>query len=912
MIVERCPLVGDTLDVLATWTEALPQRAQTRDDRGVGMTMPPASRRTIEEELGLQATKVELGLQSELLPIPVGADDRFLVRRALGRGSMGTVYLAEDLRMKREVALKVVASRRVEHGHLEKRLEREAQALAALRHENVVQAFDLAWTEAGELFIAMEYVPGRNLRAWQAGSSDEAEEEAPRSFDEILDVYLSAGRGLAGAHAAGIVHRDFKPDNVFIDERPERRRVLVGDFGLAGAEPGTAAPRRAVQGVLTSTRGVLGTLAYMAPEQLRGEQADARSDQHQFCVALWEALTRTRPFADEGRSERDDEPLPPRPQAIPRWLHPVLVQGLSFVSEDRFPSMVELIEALERRRRRRRALPWMVGAGLMAIAGVSAVHGLQTDPCAAADSAIVGSWTPDVRTEIDAAIREQGASYSPGLANFVVETLDHAASEGGRRAREVCEARVEAPVSDRRLEQRQTCLERWARRFERRVGLLREERADAAVLERAHDLVAPLRDPGGECQIPPIPIVVSVQEAIEHSEELALLGAKEVARVEAERAVEVAVAEGRACQSGGGEDASGRPYSSELAAALYRLGVIQRADGGTRESMQTLAQAHVHALACDDGHRFVDARTHAAKIATVDLGTLDDATQALEEASVQIARLELPEIGPRRYEHWKALGLLAEQRGDHERAREHYDAGLEALGEPEQHPIEAAKLLHDIGITFQNEGRYTDASETHARSLAVMSGALGAEHPAVRALAAKQALTAGHTAVEHSRYDVARAQFEVAARSGSPRVDAMATIALAQSELQAGATDRARRACDALLGLVDSHDDLPPAIVANAVGTAGQVFGELGEPRSLELLTRAQALWTAQGKADNAQITRFHYALALQQLGRDDDSRRALDALKAEPGVLDGPLAEPVAVLDEQLDQRSPEEPTEP
>src|SRR3954468_8020130 len=209
--------------------------------------------------------------------LPTGtAIGRYTVLERIGAGGMGVVYAVLDPELDRKVAVKLLragegsASRRAE---LEYRLVGEARAMAQLAHPNVVTVFEIG-RFGDQLFLAMEFVEGHTLRDWLA--------EKPRSWREIVEVFAAAGEGLATVHAAGLVHRDFKPTNVLVgrDGRPR-----VTDFGLVqDGSPGTA-------------RGAIaGTPYYMSPEQFRGEPADARSDQFSFCVALFAALHGVRPF----------------------------------------------------------------------------------------------------------------------------------------------------------------------------------------------------------------------------------------------------------------------------------------------------------------------------------------------------------------------------------------------------------------------------------------------------------------------------------------------------------------------------------------------------------------------------------------------------------------------------------------
>ncbi len=253
---------------------------------------------------------------------------RYVIRGVLGRGGMGVVYTAEDPELSRDVALKIV--------RVDLAVVREARAMAKLSHPNVISVYD-AGTHEGAVFIAMELVRGTDLRAWLAAKR--------RTVAEIVEVFVAAGRGLAAAHAAAIVHRDFKPDNVLVGDDG---RVRVTDFGLAQGLPGDDALDGAA----------IGTPAYMSPEQHAGDRADPRSDQFSFSVALWEALHGERPFTGASREKvaqaiRDGQmTAPPRASRVPGSLRRLLVRGLAASPAARYPSLDALLRALGRNQAR--------------------------------------------------------------------------------------------------------------------------------------------------------------------------------------------------------------------------------------------------------------------------------------------------------------------------------------------------------------------------------------------------------------------------------------------------------------------------------------------------------------------------------------------------------------------------------
>lgn len=304
---------------------------------------------------------------------------RYTVLALVGHGGMGQVYAAYDPKLDRRVALKLLHVDQQEDGvRAQERLLREAQAVARLSHPNVVVVHDVGTLDE-RVFVAMEFVEGTTVAEW---------EKVPRSWREILAVFAQAARGLAAAHDAGIVHRDFKPQNVMVSSSGA---VRVMDFGLAryldvGPAPvaGSETPSRA-SGELNLTRPGerLGTPRYMAPEQFKGGAVDARTDQFTFCVALYEALYGAHPFDDDSMLSLSDTVSrgalrpPPKTREVPGWLRRAVLRGLATRPEDRHASMAALANVLENdpgpRWRRR-----LVTAGLVGLAVASLVLAVQT------------------------------------------------------------------------------------------------------------------------------------------------------------------------------------------------------------------------------------------------------------------------------------------------------------------------------------------------------------------------------------------------------------------------------------------------------------------------------------------------------------------------------------------------------
>jgi serine/threonine-protein kinase len=312
---------------------------------------------TVEHDATLGATVT----RGDMAPDPgsSGVSDmvqrlgRFRVLDKLGEGGMGVVLAAHDEQLDRQVALKLLTRRR--HDAIaHERLIREARSLARLSHPNIVSVYEVSESE-GTPYLVMELVVGQTLRQWLEG-----EEERGRSRLEILRMFLAIGRGLSAAHELGVVHRDFKPDNVLVGHDG---RARVVDFGLARVahavedadDPAASDEVRATDRApsLTATGALMGTPAYMAPEQWLGQPADARSDQFSFCVALYQAIYGRAPFAGETMSELMGAVLEhqPTPVAIadrlPGGLHEAIVRGLDKQPEQRWPAMEPLLQRVE-------------------------------------------------------------------------------------------------------------------------------------------------------------------------------------------------------------------------------------------------------------------------------------------------------------------------------------------------------------------------------------------------------------------------------------------------------------------------------------------------------------------------------------------------------------------------------------
>jgi serine/threonine protein kinase len=681
---------------------------------------------------------------------------------------MGEVFSAYDPHLDRRIALKLLrpGALATQEGHA--RLIREAQSLARLQHPNVIAVHDVGSFE-DRVFIAMEFVEGETLTNWLRG---------PRTWHEIVDVMIQAGRGLAAAHRAGLVHRDFKPDNVLLDSD---NRARVVDFGLARQTSATQpadAPEpehesshvEEPENQLTRDGAVMGTPGYMPPEQMRGEPTDARTDQFSFCVTLYQALYRRLPF--EGGTLRHYAAAmeegtilpPPASTDVPEWIFAALERGLSTKSGARFATMEALLAALRPRTRRKRRTV-VAGLALVLVASAGGGYGLwarnRLQLCAGSENRLAGIWDAPTRTRLAATFRATGIPYAADAFASVQKSLDAWALEWVAASREACEAtRLRQFDSEELYQLKSACLEDRLAQVSALTSLFeapdREIVTQSAGAARSLDSISSCLGRDAASRITPQTDDEQRAEStfrLRYAEAQALFAAGKYTSVD-ERLRDVlaskishrSTAEGllllgrsvlRAGNPNRAREAYVRAAQSALRAgdALLEARALSRlfaSEGFDERSADADAWGVLARSAAEraPGHWDVEAEI-AQNEALVALGR--NQPRAAFEGFEHVLKLQREHLGPEHPEVASTLnnlGVTLTRLGRYDQAIGRYEESLRlhtAIEGPE-HP-NVAQSAHNLGAVLRTLGRPFEAKSYLERAVAIRSSALGASHP---------------------------------------------------------------------------------------------------------------------------------------------------------------------------------------
>jgi len=707
---------------------------------------PHAEGHTEDETLAMTPTEDEpWGSGDGELLARGAAVGRYTVLDRIGSGGMGVVYRAFDAELDRPIALKLMHAGADASVQSKARLLREAQAIAKLYHPNVITVHDVG-TYGDRVFVAMEFIEGTTLRAWM--------EATAHDWTEIVHAFVRAGRGLAAAHAADLIHRDFKPDNVLMGRDG---RVLVMDFGLARqatvahdrdsedespSRPSNRVPLRDVS--LTRTGATLGTPAYMAPEQHRGGRVGPLADQFSFCVALYEALYGERPFAGnslaslamnvlDGRLRR-----PPRDSQVPSWLRGVVLRGLSIDPTERYPSMDALLADLQRDPPIDRR-PWVrIGLALVLL-GIAVGTGYASRPTLAADctsiaTRLAGHWDDTLARRVSDALLDVKAPYAIQTTRTVTHELNTYTGIWARTFASRCsidqQTRTEHPNAppDAGL----VCLGQRLEEFDATTDLLIQE-ADRVIefaVASAQALPDPTRclDPRKRSGETPTMFVDTgrlhaIREELAQSGALLRTGQFQLA---AEHVVPIIAA------------TNARSWPDVRAEALLlRARSLQRgmappgsASGRTATDRmlaeQALTDALLAAATADRGDLEAEAWIGLVDVARSRGGGDDQALALAAGAAIRRGQTG----ADLQAELWMHLGAWEQNRGRYRQANARFDAALEQRRQRlRSNDLRHAETEHARGLALASLSSFAAAVEAHMAGLDLREQVLGGGHP---------------------------------------------------------------------------------------------------------------------------------------------------------------------------------------
>ncbi|HUJ61100.1 MAG TPA: protein kinase [Kofleriaceae bacterium] len=762
--------------------------------------------------------------------------DRYVIERRLGAGAMGVVYAARDPELERPVAIKVLRG-----GASAARLKREAQMLARLHHPNVVAVYDVG-DHAGQTFVAMALVDGANLRDWLA---------APHTTDDIMRVLRDVARGLGAAHAAEVIHRDLKPDNIFVANDGS---VQVGDFGLARSDGDLDPSASASLGMeLTQTGMVLGTPAYMAPEHAAG-QATAASDQFSFCVTAWEALFGVRPFTATTYAELHAKivarelAVPAEPRRVPARVRAALERGLRAEPGDRFPSIDALAAELAPPRRR---WPWVAG-GLAVAAGAAALAvslAAPRDRAAACESTaheLDAVWSPAARDRLD-----------PGAQHLVDGYV-----------RDWLALRHDACVDARgaAADPRNRCL----------------DRAHDA-LARLLAQVAPGSDPDRlHAAVLALPPIADCRNPLEDTTSVAVRAAGE------QLLARISDANVRSALSG----ASVMPELEALDAEAHGLGFAPAIIDAARAEASALDRVGERARAADvlrPALAAAEASRDDLRVAQVasELAALaedkpDEASTMITLAEGAVARIgNDPDIA-------LVIGFarikLASASGDHAKAIETAQALIApTIARTGADSLEVSELYVALAREYSATGRSDQAHEALAKArFTDLSRAKSGHVLDVVALSAK--ITDAFTQGDAERaISLARQLLALAGEGHDPAIEIEAAVSLARAYELAEDSRMMIDAFGDVLARLDAHPDAAGVETrAEALEAIGTSWIALGQPaRAIEPLRRALAIETAGGATlfDYKTSTTNALADALVTTGKPREARALIEPM---------------------------------
>ena len=660
---------------------------------------------------------------------------RYVVLGQLGSGAMGIVLRAYDPRLEREVALKILRPDALST-KARTRLLREARAMARLNHPNVVGLFDAEIDDVHGVVLTMELVDGGNLREWL---------QRQPAWTAVLDRFVAAGRGLAAAHDAGLLHRDFKPANVLLGRDG---RVRVTDFGLALAasssdDRGSSAPsddppppgtsRSGAATRVTEHGHIVGTLAYMAPEQHHSAELTAAADQFAFCASLWHALSGALPFDAEAPGElvvqKAEHAIEwPASRPVPARVVDALRRGLSARPQERWSSMQALLDELDRATTRGRRLGSVaIGATLLGLTAWVAASAAKDEPtpCQQGSEQLESVWGAERQEGVRDAMLATGLDYAPQVEDDVTASLDRYAEDWTASYTDNCLAtHVRREQSAEAMDLRMSCLSRARAGMDKAVEMLAA--GTPASVDKAYAIVGGL-DPVARCDDPvalrteaPLPsdpetaqAVVAARRELAEIEVLARAGLFDNASTQLDKLAE--------------STASLEQLALTLEIEVLQARLIAR-NGQHEEAAQMLARVVPRALGAE-------LRKVAASAANHLVFTVGVAQRRHEAADVWVAVAEGLVDGPgagldERATFFNQRGSLRNSEERYVEAEADYRTSLD-LWNQYRGPghINDANIIENIAGALYNQGKLEDAEVEMKRAIEISSAVWGPRHP---------------------------------------------------------------------------------------------------------------------------------------------------------------------------------------
>ncbi len=802
---------------------------------------------------------------------------RFVLERLLGAGGMGVVYLAHDGDLQRKVAIKLIRLEGNERVQGQARLLLEARAVASLSHRNVVAVHEVG-TFRNEPYIAMEYLDGITLRTWLA--------QKPRSWRAIVQAFVPAGEGLAAAHAAGIVHRDFKPANVMVCDG----RTCVVDFGLARTTRGrdddddvdaTSPTANHSTAPLTQVGTQIGTPRYMSPEQHANAPVDARSDQFSFCVALYEALHGAHPFVGEDRAAiaaavatGARAPAPARSRA-PSRIAAAIERGLATDPAQRFESMDALLAELTRDpaavRRRIAASAAMaaivVGAVSFGLAGDAAPH-----LCRDGRDRVGSAWNAHRASQLTTAFAAVDRTHAAATARRVIARLDAYATDWAAMYTEACEAsQVRGDQSSELMDLRMQCLEQRRAELDQ-LATAFIETTDPAVVDGAVDAAY------GLSSLDRCADVAALRAAVPPPDDPRALAQVDALRdsVAEMRALRLIGDYDRALALGTkvGDQATSLDYLPLAAEALFFTADLRGVMGDPDAAIRGLHDAvRVGAEARDD-ELVARAWTRIVYYVGHQKAEHDDALDWAKAADAAVVRAGDRSDLRATLEMYTAAVLLT--RGEHARARAKQEHAIELFesyfGANDPHVADA---LYNLGGVYGSEGRAAEAVPILERSVRLLETIYGPDHPEVARAFGNLAAALASSGDNEAALGYLDRAIAFDERQLGPDHHKVATDYYNKAVILRGLGrhDEARRLHERALAIrLDTFGESHPEVARSYDGLGNLALAEGDAAAGLAYFRKALAGFQQVLPAGHPQLaaTRVNVASALEQLGKCD------------------------------------------